>query len=81
MHQAITDALPSQSIALQEQTPKSESHWNCLDYLPIHNMTAQAQRPAAASPESFIMLPSEVKALAHKGEKDGRVSYWLQPKA
>jgi hypothetical protein len=32
-------------------------------------------------PESYIMLPQEVKNLAHRGEKEGRVSYWLQPSA
>jgi hypothetical protein len=31
------------------------------------------------SPECFIMRPDEVKALAHRGEKEDRVSYWLQP--
>ena len=31
------------------------------------------------APSAFIMLPSEVLQLAHRGEKDGRVSYWLQP--
>jgi hypothetical protein len=30
-------------------------------------------------PCAFIMLPSEVKGGVHQGEKDGRVSYWLQP--
>lgn len=30
-------------------------------------------------PRAFVMLPTEVKNLAHRGEKDGRVSYWLQP--
>ncbi len=30
-------------------------------------------------PRAFIMLPSEVKEMVHRGEKDGRVSYWLQP--
>jgi hypothetical protein len=30
-------------------------------------------------PNAFILLPDEVKELAHKGEKEGRVSYWLQP--
>ncbi len=33
------------------------------------------------SPECFILLPSEVRELAHRGEKDGRVSFWLQPSA
>ncbi|MDD3519121.1 MAG: hypothetical protein PHQ14_12300 [Chromatiales bacterium] len=32
-------------------------------------------------PSAFILLPDEVKALAARGEKDGRVSYWLQPTA
>lgn len=31
------------------------------------------------SPTAFVLLPSEVKALAHRGEKEGRVSFWLQP--
>ena len=31
------------------------------------------------NPECFIMKPNEVRQLAHRGEKDGRVSYWLQP--
>ena len=33
----------------------------------------------AKVPQTYIMLPKEVKALAHRGEKDKRVSYWLQP--
>lgn len=32
------------------------------------------------NPESFVLTPEEVRRLAHRGEKDGRVSYWLQPK-
>lgn len=31
------------------------------------------------TPNAFVMLPSEVKEKAHRGEKEGRVSYWLQP--
>ena len=30
-------------------------------------------------PNAFVLLPEEVKSLAHRGEKEGRVSYWLQP--
>lgn len=33
-----------------------------------------------STPESFVLTPEEVRRLAHRGEKDGRVSYWLQPK-
>lgn len=31
----------------------------------------------AGEPTAFVMLPHEVKSLAHRGEKDVRVSYWL----
>jgi hypothetical protein len=34
-----------------------------------------------SNPCAFILLPSEVKELAHRGEKEGKVSYWLQPTA
>jgi len=36
---------------------------------------------ATTDPQTYIMLPDEVKRLAHRGEKDGRVSFWLQPTA
>jgi hypothetical protein len=32
------------------------------------------------SPECFVLTPDEVHLLAHKGEKKGKISYWLQPK-
>ncbi len=35
----------------------------------------------ATDPTVFILRPREVKRLAHRGEKDGKVSYWLQPKS
>jgi hypothetical protein len=35
---------------------------------------------ASDVPKCYILRPPEVKALAHRGEKDGRVSYWLQPR-
>jgi hypothetical protein len=34
----------------------------------------------ASVPTSYILRPNEVRKRAHRGEKDGRVSYWLQPK-
>jgi len=33
----------------------------------------------ATSPTAHVLLPSEVLALARRGKKDGRVSFWLQP--
>jgi hypothetical protein len=38
----------------------------------VNNVTSSA-------PSAFILLPTEVKDLAHRGEKEGRVSFWLQP--
>jgi len=35
----------------------------------------------SASPVAYVLIPSEVRRLAHRGEKDGRISYWLQPSA
>lgn len=35
----------------------------------------------SASPCAFILAPDEVKALAHRGVRDDRVSFWLQPTA
>lgn len=36
---------------------------------------------ATPRPSAFILVPSEVRERAHRGEKDGRVSFWLQPPA
>lgn len=33
----------------------------------------------AAAPAAFVLLPSEVKERAHRSEKDGRISFWLEP--
>ena len=35
----------------------------------------------AKAPVTFVMRPSEVQERAHRGEKNEKVSYWLQPKA
>ena len=34
-----------------------------------------------SDPQAYILLPNEVMSLARRGEKDGRVSHWLQPSA
>jgi len=35
----------------------------------------------STKPTAFIMKPAEVKERAHRAEKEGRVSFWLQPTA
>ena len=32
------------------------------------------------TPRAYILKPDEVERLAHRGEMEGRVSYWLQPR-
>ena len=32
-------------------------------------------------PLCYVLTPAEVKASSHRGEKNGKLSYWLQPKA
>lgn len=32
------------------------------------------------APECFVLTPAEVRSLAHKGIKDEKTSFWLQPK-
>ncbi|MDP3187663.1 hypothetical protein [Limnobacter sp.] len=42
-------------------------------WLIINNVTTE--------PNIYVLKPEEVRELAHRGEKDGKVSFWLQPKS
>ncbi|MEO1466705.1 MAG: hypothetical protein AAFR89_10885 [Cyanobacteria bacterium J06633_1] len=35
----------------------------------------------ATDPTPYILTPDEVRSMAHRGEKEGRISYWLQPRS
>lgn len=35
---------------------------------------------ASDAPECFVLTPEQVRNLAHKGVKDDKISFWLQPK-
>jgi len=52
---------------------------NKLDHL-IADFVIICRNAITDQPECFVILPNEVIELAHRGEKDGRVSYWLQPR-
>ena len=39
------------------------------------------RRVIRETPECFILVPDEVRKLAHRAGKDGKVSYWLPPNA
>lgn len=62
------------SLSKRNPVPLGPSLDKCMgDFWVIVN------KVAAESPSAFILEPAEVKALAHRGEKNGRVSFWLQP--
>ncbi len=74
---AATDFLGIQVKALSKRNPVplGTSLEKCMgDFWIIVNQVA-------SNPTAFIMTPSEVRELAHRGENDERVSFWLQPKA
>ena len=52
---------------------------NKLDNL-FANYVIICRNVIAEKPECFLLTPEEIRRLVHKGEKDGRVSFWLQPR-
>lgn len=32
------------------------------------------------TPECFVLIPAEIRRLIHRGEKNGKLSLWLQPR-
>lgn len=61
------------ALSKRNPVPLGTSLDKCMgDYWVIINKVATA-------PSAFVMLPSEVRALAYRGEKEERVSFWLQP--
>ncbi len=61
------------SLSKRNPVPLGTSLEKCMgDFWVIINK-------AASCPTAFVLRPSEVKQRAHRGEKEGRVSFWLQP--
>jgi hypothetical protein len=66
------------ALTKRNPVPLGLSLDKCMgDFWVIVNKVAVASK----LPSAFILTPEEVRNLAHKGEKDGRVSFWLQPGA
>ena len=51
-----------------------------LDHL-IADFVVICRHVQTDSPESFVLSPDDVRTLVHKGEKEGRETFWLQPRA
>ena len=68
-------AIQVKALSKRDPVPLGTSLGKCMgDFWIIVNRLA-------TSPQAFIMTPAEVMGAAHKGEKEGRVSFWLQPTA
>ncbi len=52
---------------------------NTLDHL-FADFVVICRYVARDQPECFVLTATEAKELAHRGIKEGKVSYWLQPK-
>lgn len=62
------------TLSKRNPVPLGPSLDKCMgDYWIVIN------RAIEEKPSAFILLPDEVKTLAHRGEKDGKISHWLQP--
>ena len=76
-NQEATKTITVQVKALSQRNPVPLG--NKLDHL-IADFVIICRNAAAEKPECFVLIPEEVKKLAHRGEKDGKISYWLQPR-
>jgi hypothetical protein len=52
---------------------------NNLDHL-FANYVVICRHVIRDEPECFVLTVDEIRQLVHKGEKNGKISYWLQPR-
>lgn len=52
---------------------------NKLDHL-FADFVVVCRHVIRETPECFILTPGEVRQLVHRGEKNGKVSFWLWPR-
>lgn len=70
----ITKAIQVKTLSKANPVPLSKLAHLIGDHVVI------CRNVARGIPECFVMTPDEVRALAHKGEKNDKISFWLQPK-
>ncbi len=75
------DALRTRTIQVKALSkPNPVPLGSSLDHL-FGDFFIICRNAIADEPECFVLEPAEVRALAHRGVKGQKVSYWLQPKA
>lgn len=62
------------ALSKRNPVPLGSSLEKCVGdiWIVVNKVTSDA-------PSAFLLTPGEVRSLAHRGEKDGQVSFWLQP--
>jgi hypothetical protein len=67
-------SIQVKALSKRNPVPLGPSLGNCMGdfWIIINNVVSTA-------PAAFVLKPKDVESRAHRGEKDGRVSYWLQP--
>lgn len=72
----------SQKLSIQVKTLSKGSPVplnNNLDHL-FADFVVVCRHVIREIPECFVLKPSEIRKLVHKGVKNGKTSYWLQPR-
>jgi hypothetical protein len=72
-----TRKLTVQVKTLSKASPVPMS--NKLDHL-FADFVVVCRHATREMPECFVLTPGEVRSLVHKGEKNGKISFWLQPR-
>ena len=73
------DAKRSFTVQVKALTKKSPVPFGSKPTL-ISDFVFIVVNVLSEKPDLFIMSSKEVKRRLHRGEKEGKVSYWLQPK-
>jgi hypothetical protein len=73
---AVTYTIQVKSLSRRSPVPLGAS----LDHL-FASFVVVVRHVAKEQPECFVLTPEEVVKRAHRGEKGGKHSFWLQPKS
>jgi hypothetical protein len=74
------DALRTLTIQVKSLSRRSPVPLgNKLDNL-LANYVIICRNVIEETPQCFILTPEEIRDLVHKGEKNGKISFWLQPR-
>src|SRR5262245_9967767 len=52
---------------------------NKLDHL-FADFVVVCRHVSQETPEGFVLTPAEIRKLVHRGEKNGKVIFWLEPR-